>query len=73
MAQPSPGNLRSPRNRALEIGTNPGGFPPDLPYDPQGGHPVSPEAPERDYQEQAPSTTEGGAKPIDPQTPFALR
>ena len=30
---PSPGGLRSSRNRALEIGTEPSGFPPELPYE----------------------------------------
>jgi len=30
---PSPGGLRSSRNRALEIGTTPAGFPAELPYE----------------------------------------
>jgi len=38
---PSPGGLRSSRNRALEIGTDAGGFPDDLPYDHTGGFPTS--------------------------------
>jgi hypothetical protein len=35
------GNLRSPRKRALEIGTASGGFPTDIPYDPSQGVPQS--------------------------------
>lgn len=37
---PSPGGLRSSRNRALEIGTSSSGFPADLPYDYAGGFPA---------------------------------
>lgn len=33
------GDLRSPRKRALEIGTEGGKFHKDLPYDPQAGTP----------------------------------
>lgn len=60
MAQRSPGKLRSPRNRAIDIGTDPGGFPGDLPYDVKGGHPVTPDTPERVYQEQPPAVSVGG-------------
>lgn len=37
---PSPGTTRTSRNRALEIGTSPNGFPPELPYDHAGGFPT---------------------------------
>jgi len=42
MPQKSPSNLRSPRNRALEIGTKPVGFIENAagPYDPQAGTPA---------------------------------
>jgi len=40
LPSPSPGGLRSPRNRALEIGTSQAGFPDDLPYDHEGGFPT---------------------------------
>lgn len=36
---PSPGTTRTPRTRALEIGTAPNGFPADIPYDHAGGFP----------------------------------
>ena len=35
------GNLRSPRKRALEIGTASGGFPTDVPYDTDAGAPAA--------------------------------
>ncbi|MEE9592239.1 MAG: hypothetical protein V3W28_01510 [Thermoplasmata archaeon] len=63
MAQPSPGNLRSPRKRALEIGTEPAGFA-GIDYDSQGGHPVTPETPRREYAEQDPAVTDTGPAPI---------
>ena len=37
---PSPGDLRSPRKRALEIGTDPARFHTDLPQDHAGGFPI---------------------------------
>ncbi len=41
MAAPkSPGATRSPRNRALEIGTDKSKFPDDVPYDHAGGAPT---------------------------------
>lgn len=35
------GNLRSPRKRALEIGTDGGQFPPETPHDAAAGVPTS--------------------------------
>lgn len=72
MAASSPGSLRSSRKRALEIGTEPAGFEDGAKYDAQGGHPVSPDYPERTYEEQAPQTTEGGSKPIQQSNPIKL-
>lgn len=37
----SPTTLNTSRNRALDIGTDKGGFPADLPYDVAGGAPTS--------------------------------
>ena len=65
-------NLRSPRSRALEIGTNAAGFAPAAPYSPQGGHPITPETPERVYQEQPATTVEGGAAPVNQPDPIKL-
>lgn len=39
-AQRSPGAGKSSRNQALDIGTDPRGFPTDLPYDSHGGYPL---------------------------------
>ena len=63
------GNLRSPRKRALEIGTSADKFPADLPYDYQGGHPSNAGYPAGGgmYQEQAPAVGAGGG-PL-PNTP----
>ncbi len=58
------GDLRSPRKRALEIGTDPAGFTGDVPYDTQGGHPVTSELSEAVYEEQAPAVSAGGTTPI---------
>lgn len=43
MANPprSPTNLTTSRNRALDLGTDRGGFPDSLPYDPTAGVPTS--------------------------------
>jgi hypothetical protein len=37
----SPTNLTTSRNRALDIGTDRGGFPDDLPYDVKAGAPTA--------------------------------
>lgn len=37
----SPTALNTPRNRALDIGTNPSGFPDDVPFDHAAGVPAS--------------------------------
>lgn len=71
MAHPSPGKLRSPRSRALEIGTTPAGFVEGPEYDARGGHPVTAETPRQDYDEQMPAVSGGGA-PINQPSPFKL-
>jgi hypothetical protein len=66
---PSPGSLRSPRKRALEIGTDKMGFQPDhIPFDTQAGVPVAMAG--GTYQSQGPFVGgPGGA--INTPTPFA--
>lgn len=72
MPERGPTTLRSPRSRALDIGTNPAGFTEELPYDVEGGHPVSSETPQGTYQGQAPAVSEGGSAPINQPSPFKL-
>jgi hypothetical protein len=57
------GNLRSPRKRALEIGTNPQGFGDQTAYNPQGGYPNTAGMPSGTYKEQAPAVG-GAGEPI---------
>lgn len=63
MPKPSPGNLRSPRKRALEIGTTAVGFPPEIHYDPHGGHPVTPDMPAKRHEGKPPAVG-GTGEPI---------
>lgn len=64
----SPGGLRSPRKRALEIGTAPAGFASGVPYDATAGVPAS--AAGGHYVELPPQVSQSGA-PINTSTPFA--
>jgi hypothetical protein len=66
---PSPGSLRSPRKRALEIGTDRMGFEPGpMEYHTQAGVPMA--ASGGTYQSAGPFvSTQGG--PINTPTPFA--
>lgn len=65
----SPGSLRSPRSRALEIGTNPQGFGEGpMPYHTQAGVPAAVSG--GTYQSQGPFVSESGS-PINTPTPFA--
>lgn len=57
------GDLRNPRKRALEIGTNPAGFGDEIPYDPQGGHPITPEQSKGQYEEPPPAVG-GTGEPV---------
>lgn len=66
---PSPGELRSSRKRALEIGTNPSGFQPAN-YDAQAGTPTGQTG--GTYREQPPQITQVGG-PINPSKPFGLK
>lgn len=61
------GDLRSPRKRALEIGTDPSGFQ-ETPYDAQAGTP--PEEAGGTYRELEPQV-EGGPGPVNTPTPFS--
>ena len=60
---PSPGGLRSPRNRALEF-ANPGEFPDDLPYDHTGGYPTGSPGQGGSYGEKVTGAPEN---PLPPQ------
>lgn len=63
----SPGGLRSPRKRALEIGTEPSGFAGGIAYDPTAGVPAS--ASTGHYVELPPQISSSGS-PINTPTPF---
>jgi hypothetical protein len=69
--QPSPGNLRSSRNRALEIGAAREGFPDNAagPYNPQAGTPA--DAAGGNYGADTAHTKDPGP-PVNPATPFKL-
>lgn len=62
---------RTLRDRALQVGSSPGGFPPDEPYNPTAGTPE--ELAGGKYES---NVTEGGATPASPATdaknPFKL-
>lgn len=66
---PSPGDLRSPRKRALEIGTTPAGFQGGLEYDAQAGVPVLPGMPLGTYQSLPPQIS-GVGGPVNTPVPF---
>ena len=63
MPHPGPGKLRTPRKRALEIGTDSGKFVPELPYCPQGGHPITPDMPSDMHETESPAVG-GSGQPI---------
>lgn len=68
---PSPGALRSSRNRALEIGTQPSGFQGVVEYDAQAGVPkVAGVTTAGHYVEQPPMISTAGS-PINTSTPFS--
>jgi hypothetical protein len=62
---------RTPRTRALEIGTTPEGFD-DTPVDPDTGMIRHPQVPGGPYIEQHPSI-DLGSKTIDTPKPFAVK
>lgn len=69
---PSPGDLRSSRKRALQIGTDPRGFADQIDYDVQAGVPRLPGMPTGQATSLPPQLSyEGGA--VNPSTPFALK
>jgi len=63
--------MRTPRTRALEIGTDPSGFDSDVKHCPQCGHPLLPNLPHSHYDEQA-ENVGGEGMPVNPTTPFKL-
>lgn len=68
---PSPGDLRSSRKRALEIGTQPSGFAGAAEYDAQAGVPKLPGVTTAGhYVEQPPMISTAGS-PINTSTPFS--
>jgi len=67
---PSPGGLRSSRNRALEIGTTPAGFPPELPY--ESGVPASIPGASSDWQSNNPPGIPDPGPPVAVPSPFKL-
>ena len=61
------GNLRTPRSRALEIGTESGKFHQDLAYDYAGGHPTGgPGMPKGTYSQ----SVEEAAHPVESPSVF---
>jgi hypothetical protein len=64
MPNPSPGNLRSPRKRALELGTDPSGFEdPAAEYDPTPGGA---------YESSVDTTPDPGPPGSNTSSPFKL-
>jgi len=74
MPERGPTTLRSPRSRAIDVGTNSAGFSQELPYDPQSGHPTGPDYPGTggSYQEPEPLVMDTGSSPINQPDPFKL-
>lgn len=76
MPERGPTTLRSPRSRAIDVGTNPAGFSEDVAYDSQAGVPTGAEYPVGGsggtYQEQPPAVSDGGSAPINQPSPFKL-
>ena len=68
----TPGVHRTPRTRALEIGTRPEGFTEHLPYNAAAGVPEAQPgmAPAGTYRELPAQVTDAGAKPIENPKPF---
>jgi hypothetical protein len=60
MVEKGPASIRSPRTRAVEIGTDPRGFE-ATDYCPQCGHPIKAGLPHSHYVEQEPSLGPGAA------------
>jgi len=67
---PSPGALRSSRNRALEIGTTREGFQGGVSYDAQAGVPVLPGVTTAGHYVEQPPMVGGPGGPINTPKPF---
>jgi hypothetical protein len=67
----SPGDLRSSRKRALEIGTNPKGFAETPAYDSQAGVPANMAG--GHYESAGPFVGGGSQGPVDVSKPFSVK
>lgn len=67
---PSPGHLRSSRNRALEIGTTREGFQGGISYDSQAGVPVVAGVTTAGHYVEQPPAVGGPGGPINTSKPF---
>ena len=68
---PSPGTLRSSRNRALEIGTSREGFQGVAEYDSQAGVPKLPGVTTSGHYVELPPQVSTAGAPINTRNPFA--
>ena len=65
----SPGSLRSPRKQALAMGTTPGMFLAEAPYDSQAGVPSSMAG---GHYQDLPPQINTGTKPVEALSPFTV-
>jgi hypothetical protein len=73
MPERSPVPHRTPRNRALEVGSNPAGFRPGVPYNNQGGHPTGVGYPGGSYKDEAEAAQPRAVPPSPHAKPFAVK
>lgn len=66
------GVFRGLRKIAIEKGTSPQGFDPEIPYNTQGGHPIGPGMPMGTYECQIPAITPD-AKPVEGPKSFDVK
>lgn len=73
-ATKGPATLRSPRTRAVELGTVADGFSGAVDYFPQGGHPITPATPRQEYADPVCETriTPQQLDPMAGVVPFTL-
>jgi hypothetical protein len=72
MPHKGPDTHRTPRTRALEIGTRPEGFTEMADFCAQCGQPIAAGQPHGHHVEQPAGTDAGGPKSIDTPTPFKI-
>jgi hypothetical protein len=63
---------RTPRQRAIEMGTDSAGFKEEVPYDVTHGHPVTKQTPSQEYKEPSLKAPQGGQPVSDKGAPFSL-